>query len=385
MAGVLYRLYMSFYPPCPPKEANPIKFGILGASSVATYALLTPVKSHPGVVVEGVAARDYSRAKAFAKSNSIPKAYATYEELLEDPSIDAVYIALTNSHHYEWATKSLHAGKHVLVEKPMTTSSADAAKLFALAKERNLIVMEANHIRFHPTAQTMKALVDSGRIGNVQGIDSTWAISSTPPNVKKTSLGGGAMVCAGCYPVSLARYILDGADATDVRLVRTKPFPDEKQSDQHTYVECDFTSPSDGSLVTALLSADMALPQLLPPFKWTLKIQGDEGTLYLNNYFAPSIFHTITITERPTDANGKSQETISYVKAYSFKELDPKAKGEDWWTTYRYQLEAFIDKINGRQPQTWVDEAESVGCLAVLDRAYEVNGFGARATTNYKE
>ncbi|KAF8317869.1 NAD(P)-binding protein [Clavulina sp. PMI_390] len=380
-------------PPSPPKEQDALKFGILGAADVAGFALINPVKSHPGAIVEAVAARDHERAKKFAKKHGISRTFPSYQALLDDPSIDVVYIALPNSHHFEWALKSLRAGKHVLVEKPMVTTTADAVKLFAVANELNLVIMEAFHLRFHPAVRTMKVLADSGRIGSIQRIESMFATPSAvqaPPNVRNYSLGGGAMINGGCYAVCLAQYILDGAKPLDMRLIKSGEFTDGKKSDQNTYVECDFPSPQSGasqSKVTALLWADIGQPSKkipIPPMEAMLKIYGDRGSLSYNNYMAPNLFHTITVTSKTTAANGKVKETHEYIKAYTFQELDPTIKGESWWSNYRYQLEAFVDKIRGRTPQTFINEAESVGVMEVLERAYELNGLGPRLGTNYK-
>jgi predicted dehydrogenase len=150
------------------KEEAPLRIGVLSAAAINYTALFDPVESHPGAVVAAVAARDVSRAQAQIKKYKLPacKAYGNYNELLADPNIDAIYIPLPNGLHAEWAIKSMEAGKHVLIEKAITSNAAQAREVQDAAARMKKVALEAYHWRFHPAAHVTKAIVDSGKYGN---------------------------------------------------------------------------------------------------------------------------------------------------------------------------------------------------------------------------
>ncbi|GIZ44592.1 hypothetical protein CKM354_000778600 [Cercospora kikuchii] len=127
--SMLRRAYQALIsPPRLAKKDDAVRFGLLGASAIAPIALIGPAQSHAEAIIAAVAARDPARAAAYAKKHHIPIVHNSYQDLLDDPSIDAVYIALPNGHHYEWAIRSLKAGKHVLLEKPSTSNAHEAKK-----------------------------------------------------------------------------------------------------------------------------------------------------------------------------------------------------------------------------------------------------------------
>ena len=141
--------------------------------SLRPMAVIIPAKSHPEVIVAAVAARDEKRARTYAQSYHIPNVHTSYQALLDDPTIDAVYIALPNRLHYEWAMKALKAGKHVLLEKPSVSNASEARSLFRsplLAGESSLqagvplVLLDAVHIRFHPAWQKFLSYIDSPNI-----------------------------------------------------------------------------------------------------------------------------------------------------------------------------------------------------------------------------
>ena len=129
----------------PPKTSSPVRFGILSAANINPIALLQPVQTHPDAVVVSIAARDINKARAQAAKYSIPEAYGSYDELLETSDVDAIYIPLPNGLHAEWAIKSMKAGKHVLIEKPIASNADQVRQIQSCAK----------------------SIIDSGRYGNI--------------------------------------------------------------------------------------------------------------------------------------------------------------------------------------------------------------------------
>src|SRR6266566_2715422 len=136
-----------------------LRIGTLGSSRISQPALIEPAASVPEVIVAAAAARDLPRAEAYALRHGLEKAYGSYEELLADPDIDAVYNPLPNSLHAPWTLRAIAAGKHVLCEKPFTSNEAEAAEVAAAARSAGLVVMEAFHYRYHPLAWRMLEIV----------------------------------------------------------------------------------------------------------------------------------------------------------------------------------------------------------------------------------
>ena len=198
-----------------------LRFGVLGAARITPAALLKPARSHPEVRVDLVAARDPSRAAAYASKHRIPRVADGYEAVVTDPDVDAVYIPLPNSLHAEWTLAALEAGKHVLCEKPFTSNTAEADRVAAaaeLAAERHgLVVMEAFHYRYHPLAQRMQQIVESGELGAIRHIEA-WLCAPIPNKSDiryQAELSGGAMMDMGSYVVHWAR-LLGGEEPTVV-------------------------------------------------------------------------------------------------------------------------------------------------------------------------
>src|ERR1051326_2562341 len=139
-----------------------VRIGILGAAHIAPPALIRPARKVPQAVVAAIAARDPQRAKAFASKHQIPKVFASYDELLADSDLDAVYIPLPNGLHHAWTLKALEAGKHILCEKPFASNAAEAEQMAEAASRSGKVVVEAFHYRYHPLGQRMKEVVTSG-------------------------------------------------------------------------------------------------------------------------------------------------------------------------------------------------------------------------------
>ncbi|MGC9220600.1 MAG: Gfo/Idh/MocA family protein [Solirubrobacteraceae bacterium] len=175
-----------------------------------------------------VASRDAQRARAYARARDIETAYGSYEELLADPTVDIVYISLPNSMHVEWTRRAMNAGKHVLCEKPLSRSPVEVAALFDLADSRGLVLSEAFMYRHHPQTAALKALVDSGELGELRLLRATFSFSCDPGDPRlRAELDGGGMMDVGCYPVSMFRLLagepvrasveqLTGGDGVDV-------------------------------------------------------------------------------------------------------------------------------------------------------------------------
>ena len=185
-----------------------MRIGILGASRFAPMTLINPARGNAEVVVAAVAARDVSRARAFAAKHGIARVHDSYEALIADPDLDAVYILLPNSLHGRWTRAALAAGKHVLCEKPFTANAAEAREIAELAAKSDRVVMEAIQYRYHPLTLRVEQIIASGELGKLQRVEVAVCVllpKFSNINVYDYSLAGGAIMDAGCYAVHMVR------------------------------------------------------------------------------------------------------------------------------------------------------------------------------------
>jgi predicted dehydrogenase len=184
-----------------------LRIGTLGSSRICQPALIEPAASVPEVTVAAVAARDKARADAFALRHGIPKAYGSYEDLLADPDIDAIYNPLPNSLHGPWTLRAIAAGKHVLCEKPFASNSGEAVQVADAAAASGLVVMEAMHYRYHPLTRRLSELV--AELGPVRHIQCWTSFAIADPNDIRYDfdLGGGALMDGGCYAIDCLRLL----------------------------------------------------------------------------------------------------------------------------------------------------------------------------------
>jgi len=187
-----------------------VQWGVLSAAKIAAEKVIPAMQAGRYSQVAAIASRDLDRAREAARRLGIPKAYGSYEELLADPGVDAVYIPLPNHLHVPWSIKALEAGKHVLCEKPIGLSAAEALKLLEAARRHpRLKVMEAFMYRHHPQWQRAKQLVTEGKLGELRTIQSFFSyFNADPGNIRnQAEIGGGALMDIGCYSISLSRFI----------------------------------------------------------------------------------------------------------------------------------------------------------------------------------
>ena len=203
-----------------------VRWGVLSTAKIAVEKVIPAMQQGAYCHVDAIASRDAERALAVAMELDIAKAYGSYESLLSDAEIDAIYNPLPNHLHVEWTIKALEAGKHVLCEKPIGLSSEEGEQLLAAAeKHSHLKVMEAFMYRHHPQWRLAKSLVDDGRIGQLRTIQSFFSYYNTDPtNIRnQAETGGGAMMDIGCYSVSLSRFIFGGEPQRVFGLVEYDP------------------------------------------------------------------------------------------------------------------------------------------------------------------
>ena len=187
-----------------------VRWGVLSTANIGVAKVIPAMQKGKYIEFNALGSRDLERGKAAAVQLGIPHVYGSYEELLADPNVDAIYNPLPNHLHVPWSIKALEAGKHVLCEKPIAMSSAEAQKLADAAKQHpQLKVMEAFMYRFHPQWQRARQMVNEGKIGELRTVHSFFSYHNVDANNIRNiaAAGGGAMMDVGCYNVSLSRFI----------------------------------------------------------------------------------------------------------------------------------------------------------------------------------
>jgi D-xylose 1-dehydrogenase (NADP+, D-xylono-1,5-lactone-forming) len=216
-------------------------WGVLGAARI-NQLVLDGAALAEGASVIAIAARDRDRAQAQADAHGIAKVHGSYDELLADPDVDAVYIPLPNALHVDWSVRALQAGKHVLCEKPLARSEGEARRAFTAAREAGRLLMEAFMWRHTPQAARLRELLDEQVVGRVRIVRATFGFSLDRDDDVRLSreLEGGALMDVGCYCVSAARLVAGEpvhvraeqvtappTHGVDVRMVATMRFPDD--------------------------------------------------------------------------------------------------------------------------------------------------------------
>jgi predicted dehydrogenase len=208
-----------------------IRWGVLGVARIATRKVIPGMQHGKWTTVDAIASRDEAKARAAASELGVPKAYGSYDALVADPDIDAIYVPLPNHLHVEWTTRAAEAGKHVLCEKPIGLVAADAEELVAVRNRTGVLIQEAFMVRTHPQWLGARDIAQSGRIGEVRSIVGYFSFfMDDPANIRHVKAwGGGGILDIGCYLVNTSRMIFGAEPRRVCALV---------EDDPHTGVDC---------------------------------------------------------------------------------------------------------------------------------------------------
>jgi predicted dehydrogenase len=325
-------------------EASPLRIGILGAARIAPTALVRPAREVPEVVVAGVAARDSEKARRFAAKHAIPEVFASYDELLASPAIDAVYNPLPNGLHCEWTIRALEAGKHVLCEKPMASNAAEALRMAEAAERTGRVLVEAFHWRYHPLAARMREVVRK-EIGTPQHVEAWLCIPFLlPGDIRyRWDLAGGATMDTGCYTINVVRWLAEAEPevvAAEARLSSPKV-------DRWMRAELRFADGRSGRITCSLLSSTL--------FAIGASVRGDAGEMRVFNPIGPHFYNRLTVRT----STGKRSERVA---------------GD---ATYTHQLRAFAAHVRGESRMS-TDALDAIANMRVIDAVYEKAGLPLR-------
>ena len=193
-------------------SVSEVRWGVLSTARVAREKVIPGIQGADRCRVVAIASRDEARAAEAARAAGIPTVHGSYEALLADSGVDAVYIPLPNHLHAEWAMAAARAGKHVMCEKPLALTAADAERMIDVAKAQGVHLMEAFMYRLHPSWVAVREIVASGRIGRLVAVQSWFSyFNDDPTNIRNVlAFGGGALYDIGCYSVNLSRMLFGG-------------------------------------------------------------------------------------------------------------------------------------------------------------------------------
>ncbi|HXY66983.1 MAG TPA: Gfo/Idh/MocA family oxidoreductase [Mycobacterium sp.] len=322
-----------------------MQIGVLGAARIAPPALIKPAKANPDVVVAAVAARDVSRARAFAAKHGIARVHDSYEALLADPDLDAIYNPLPNGLHGKWTRAALAAGKHVLCEKPFTANAAEAREIAGVAAQSDRVVMEAFHYRYHPMALRIEEIIASGELGKLERVEA--ALCFPLPKFSDIrynySLAGGATMDAGCYPVHMVRTF--GGSTPEVVSAHAKLH--DPQIDRAMTAELRFADGHTGRIRCSMWSTRL--------LGLSAHVVGDQGELRALNPTMPQIYHRLSVRS----AAGKRVERFSRRASYA------------------YQLDAFVAAVLRGEPVKTTPE-DAIENMSVVDAIYRAAGLPLR-------
>jgi predicted dehydrogenase len=324
----------------------PLKIGILGAARIADDGIVDPSRVL-GHRLVAVAARDRSRAEAFAAQRGVEKVHTTYAEVIDDPEVEVVYNALVNSLHAQWNQYALKAGKHVLSEKPFARNAAEASLVRNVARTAPGQIMEGFHYLHHPVNQRLRELVTTEELGDIQQVDIELSIPSPPDNDPRWSLelAGGATMDLGCYVLNAARQFGRwlGETPSVVSAEATLKKPD----------------------IDSAMRIELAYPGGIPgrvhwdmnanarQMVWT--VAGTAATAVVPAFAVPHLDNRIVITR-----DGSSEE---------------QTLGDQ--TSYTYQLAALADTLQ-TGAEFLIDVDDSVANAELIDEVYRRAGLSPR-------
>ncbi|NDJ54162.1 MAG: Gfo/Idh/MocA family oxidoreductase [Chloroflexi bacterium] len=325
---------------------NDIRWGILSTANIARVRVVPAIVKSKNGIVHAVASRSQEKALAFAEELDIPVAYGSYEDLLADPDIDAIYIGLPNSMHAEWAIKCAEAGKATLCEKPLASNAPEAQTMVDAFSERDLLFAEAFMWRFHPQSERVRQMIQDGAIGEPHAMRSTFSFPlRNDDNIRlQGDLAGGALMDVGCYCVNSMRFM-------------TGEEPEQVAALAHVWLERD---------VDEWLSAVLQFPRgLIGHFDCSLRtfrehsyeIRGSEGRILVPEAFVSPIGGETTIRHWRSDA--VTEITIP---------------GADH---YQLMAEDFADALIDSRPPRFLAQ-DAVQNMQVIDRLYEAAGMKPR-------
>ena len=330
---------------------EPLRIGVLGAARISDTAIVGPART-TGHRLVAVAARDRSRAEQFAADSDVERVLDSYQAVIDDPEVEAIYNPLPNGLHGPWNLRAIAAGKHVLSEKPSASNAAEARAVRDAVAASNVKFMEAFHYRYHPVITRMLEIAGSGELGELQDIDVNMSFPLTDPDDPRWNmkLAGGAVMDVGCYAIHGLRT-LGAVGGGEPSVVSAAAIEREDIPGMDATVEADLVYPSG-------LSAHFTTSFVVPEMNFSMRITGSEGEAFAHNFCVSSIDDRIDVT---VDGQTRTEEMGKR-------------------PSYTYQLEAFADHIRNDAP-IYSDAEDALVQAEFIDAVYTAAGLPLRPTS----
>ncbi len=330
----------------PTTKPTTLRMGILGAANITQRALIEPASERDDVQLVAVAARDRGRAEQFAEKHGISQVLDSYDDIVDSPEVDAIYIPLPASHHAAWTIRALEAGRHVLVEKPFAANASEARQVAQVAATSGLVLMEAFHYRYHALVLRLQEMLAMGLIGEV--LDFQGRFDITMPDRGdiryQLPLGGGATMDLGCYPIHLARTLIGSEPEV---ISATARVVDGGEVDEALEATLQFHGGVSATISSSLLEDEERQSAL---------ITGSLGTIDVENFV------------HPQDGN---RITLSLESGITTQEVPRQP------SSYAAQLAAFVAAVRDGVGVI-TGPADSVANMEVIDAMYRAAGLAPR-------
>jgi len=261
---------------------EPIQIGALGCADILTDSLFNVYAQVPDVRLAAIASRSLEKAREYAAKHTVPRYYGSYQEIIDDPQVELVYVPLPNGMHAEWTIRALQAGKPVICQKPICSNEAEGQRILEVERATGLPLIEAWHYQYHPIAQRVRQILASGMLGKLRTIESRFNVpgkwvTAGSENIRfKYELAGGATMDPGCYCVDMLRFAT-GEEPVVTSAKGKLIFPDV---DVHMEAELVFPSGLKGRLEASLDDGGDALDEVL-------EVTGEKGTMHANSPCLP--------------------------------------------------------------------------------------------------
>ena len=325
-----------------------LRIGILGASRIATRALIEPAQA-AGARVVVVAARDRERAEAYAQEHGIERVADSYQDVIDDPEVEAVYNPLANGLHAPWNLVAIAAGKHVLSEKPFASNADEAAEVRDAAQRAGVHAVEAFHYTYHPVMRRLHEVMASGEVGDLRSVETMTAIPAPGPDDPRWSLplAGGALMDLGCYNLRAMRELAPYAGG-EPALVGARAGERQGAPGVDEWIDAEFAFPSGA---TGLMRCNMSAadPEI------SLHVTGTRGQVIVPSFVVP---------------HWDPRVMIHTPEGERIDELSPR-------TSYAYQLDAFTTLVREGVPVP-TDGDDAVVNMQLIDACYRAAGFEPR-------
>jgi predicted dehydrogenase len=325
-----------------------LRIGVLGASRIAADGIIEPARL-TGARLVVVAARDRTRAEAYASQHEFERVLDTYQDVIDDPEVEAIYNPLANGLHGPWNLAAIAAGKHVLSEKPFASNSEEAQEVHAAAQDAGVHVVEGFHYAYHPLLRRLHEVIAGGELGELQSAQTMTAIPAPPSDDPRWSLplAGGALMDLGCYSLHALRKLAPYADG-EPTVVSARGAEREGAPGVDEWIDADLAYPSGA---TAVARCNMNAGSV----DMSMQVIGGAGEAFLGSFAVPHFGPRLVIRTQHGERTENLGDRPSYV----------------------YQLEAFTALVRNGVPAP-TESADAVRNMHLIDACYQAAGFAPR-------